>query len=314
MTFKTSIKRTMKIISKSSYWEKFFYIAIAVIIIIIINNFLNNNTVKEGFEQSSEFIVKKGTQVYDNFYAEIYDDLLFNGVKNDFEIGSIIKDTNPTSKSIILDIGSGTGHHVKGFSEAGYKTQGIDISPDMVEIAKTNYPTMNYEVVDALKPMSFPPNSFTHITCLYFTIYYIEKKQMFLQNCFNWLIPGGYLALHLVDKDNFDPIMPAGDPFSLVTPQKYAPKRITSTVVKFDQFDYKSNFETSPNDTRAIMSETFKYKKNGAVRQNKHTLYMPTQKKILSIAKDIGFILNSKIDMIKCQYTYQYIYILQKPN
>jgi len=270
--------------------------------------------VKEGFEQSSEFIVKKGTKVYDDFYAEIYDDLVFNVVKNDFEIGSIIKNTEPTSKSIILDIGSGTGHHVKGFSEAGYKTQGIDISPDMVEMAKKNYPTMNYQVVDALKPMSFTPNSFTHITCLYFTIYYIENKKMFLQNCFNWLIPGGYLALHLVDKDNFDPIIPAGDPFSLVTPQKYAPKRITSTVVKFDQFNYKSNFETSPNDTRAIMNETFKYKKNGAVRQNKHTFYMPTQKKILSIAKDVGFILNSKIDMIKCQYTYQYIYILQKPN
>ena len=73
MTFKTSIKRTMKIISKSSYWEKFFYVAIAIIIIIIINNFLNNQTVKEGFEQSSEFIVKKGTKVYDDFYAEIFE-------------------------------------------------------------------------------------------------------------------------------------------------------------------------------------------------------------------------------------------------
>jgi hypothetical protein len=41
---------------------------------------------------------------------------------------------------------------------------------------------------------------------------------------------------------------------------------------------------------------------------------MPSQKNILSTAKDVGFILLSKIDMIKCQYAHQYIYILQKPN
>ena len=173
---------------------------------------------------------------------------------------------------------------------------------------------MNYQVVDALKPMAFSPNSFTHITCLYFTIYYIENKHAFFQNCFNWVIPGGHLVLHLVDKENFDPIIPAGDPFNLVSPQKYTKNRITSTVVKFDQFDYKSNFELIPNNTTAIMSETFKDKKNGAIRKYEHNFYMPSQKKILSTAKDVGFVLSSKIDMIKSQYSYQYIYILQKPN
>ena len=62
------------------------------------------------------------------------------------------------------------------------------------------------------------------------------------------------------------------------------------------------------------MYETFKDKKNGSVRKNEHKFFMPSQKKILSSAKDVGFILLSKIDMIKCQYTHQYIYILQKPN
>ena len=314
MTLSKSFKRTFKTFTKASFWEKFFYIAIGIIILVIINNSLNKYNNIEGFEQSSEFVVKKGPEIYDDFYVEIYDDLVLNNNKNNFEIGSIINSTKPSNKSMILDIGSGTGHHVKGFSNAGYNIQGIDISPSMVKISQNNYPKLNYQVVDALKPMSFSPSSFTHITCLYFTIYYIKDKHTFFQNCFNWLLPGGYIAIHLVDKDNFDPIIPAGDPFTLVSPQKYTKKRITSTVVKFDQFEYKSNFEVLPKDTGAIMYETFKDNKNGAIRKNEHKFFMPSQKNILSTAKDVGFILLSKIDMIKCQYAHQYIYILQKPN
>ena len=42
-----------------------------------------------------------------------------------------------------------------------------------------------------------------HVTCLYFTIYYIKDKENF-SNCFYWLKPGGVLLLHLVDVNKFD--------------------------------------------------------------------------------------------------------------
>lgn len=317
MSLLKSIKRSplIKMFKNANCWEKFFYIALVVVVIVIANNYARcYYGIKEGFEQSAEFIVKKGPEVYDDFYVDIYDDLVFSKIKNDFEIGTIINKTKPTNESVILDIGSGTGHHVKALTEAGFNAQGIDISPSMVTQANKVYPELDFQIVDAIKPMTFAPNSFTHITCLYFTIYYIQNKRQFLQNCFNWLMPGGYIILHLVDKDNFDPILPAGDPFTIVSPQTYVNKRITSTIVKFNDYDYKSNFEIFPNDTKAQMSETFKNTKNGAIRKNEHNLHMPTQKKILSIAKDVGFILLSKVDMVKCQYTDQYLYILQKPN
>ena len=50
------------------------------------------------------------------------------------------------------------------------------------------------------------------------------------------------------------------------------------------------------------------------VRQNIHTLYMKPQREILALAKEVGFILLGKIDMVSAQYEYQYIYILQKPQ
>ena len=69
--------------------------------------------------------------------------------------------------------------------------------------------------------------------------------------------------------------------------------------------------EDVPN---AIMKETFKNNKTGNVRQNEHKLYMLTQAEILDIAKSVGFIIDSKIDMLACQYDSQYVYILQKPT
>ena len=132
-------------------------------------------------------------------------------------------------------------------------------------------------------------------------------------------MPGGFLILHLVNRDKFDPILPAGDPFHIVSPQKYADNRITVTNVKFDKFDYKANFELLPenntDDVNAIFHETFKpLKKGGIIRKNEHKFYMPTQAKILSMAKEAGFILFSQTDMVKCQYSQQYLYVLQKSN
>jgi hypothetical protein len=41
---------------------------------------------------------------------------------------------------------------------------------------------------------------------------------------------------------------------------------------------------------------------------------MPTQRYILSIAKELGFILKGKIDLVPVQYEYQYLYVLYKPE
>ena len=68
------------------------------------------------------------------------------------------------------------------------------------------------------------------------------------------------------------------------------------------------------NKNKATFTETFKDDGSSNVRQNIHTFYIPTQKYILSLAKDVGFILLGKIDMISVQYEYQYLYVLQKPE
>jgi len=310
-----SILKCLKKISnpfiKLNLWTKTALIlGIVLIILIVANKHLSH---KEGFVQRERFILKEGTDIYDDFYCSIYDDLVFDSVKNDFEVGEI-KRLIPTDNNRVLDVGSGKGHHVNLLNKAGYTAEGLDISPSMVKLAKKKYPKHDFKNGDALESMLYPADSFTTITCLYFTIYYIKDKTTFLQNCYNWLKPGGYLVLHLVNRDKFDPILNTADPLHIVSAQKYAKNRITNSLIKFKDFQYKANFELDKKNNLAEFDESLKDDATGNVRKNKHKFYMETQKYILSIAKNMGFILQGKIDLVSTQYQYQYIYILYKPE
>ena len=67
-------------------------------------------------------LYKEGDAVYDDFYADIYDYLVYSGIKNDYEVGTIINNSNPSETSVIADIGCGTGHHVANLTAKKGKT------------------------------------------------------------------------------------------------------------------------------------------------------------------------------------------------
>ena len=307
-----TLKKIMRFYAKSTIWTKLLLWTFTIFIIV---GFVSKyKPVREGFIQKEKFLLKEGTEVYDDFYVSLYDSLVFSNVKNKFEVGEIINATKPAAESILLDIGSGTGHHVDLFTKKGVDAIGLDISPAMIHKATELYPQSKFVVGDVLDFMHFPESSFTHITCLYFTIYYIDDKLRFFKNCFDWLMPGGYLTIHLVNRDKFDPILPAADPLMIVSPQKFAKQRITNSLVKFNNFQYKANFDLQKDNNKGFFTETFKNDESPNIRQNVHTFYMETQKNILAQAKEVGFILLGKIDMITTQYEYQYLYILEKPQ
>jgi SAM-dependent methyltransferase len=307
-----NIRQLIKKFTKSSLWFKMTVVVLFILLLLVITN--KYKPTKENFIQKKKFEMKVGPELYDKFYASIYNDLVYDEVKNEYEVGEIINATHPTNQSLILDIGSGTGQHVAALNDAGYPTVGLDLSPSMVGIAKKKYPNLKFKQGSALEFMLYPADSFTHILCLYFTIYYIKDKNRFISNCFDWLKPGGYFVLHLVNRDKFDPILNTADPLQLVSAQRYAKKRITNSLIKFKDFKYRGDFKLNKKNNTATFEEIFKDDKTKHIRQNIHKMYMPTQKHILSIAKENGFILLGKIDMVPVQYEYQYLYILQKPE
>ena len=312
MKINNSIKSISNIYNKMSNFGKILiFVALFLILIVLFKSI--NTTNKEGYQQNDAFLFKQGTEIYDDFYADIYDHLVFNNLKVTYEIGEIKNKTVPTSKSVILDVGSGTGHHVDKLAQQDLQVVGIDISPSMVKKAKENYPTYNFLLGDVLENNTFKINQFTHILCLYFTIYYFEDKMRFFNNCMDWLMPGGTLIVHLVNRDKFDPILPPGNPLYIVSPQKYSKERITKTKITFNDFVYSSNFELEPEKDLGIFHEKFKFN-DGKVRKQEHKLYMNSENDIINMAQDAGFIIQGKIDLIDCAYEYQYLYILVKPQ
>jgi SAM-dependent methyltransferase len=297
----------------SNFGKTLIFIALLLIIVVFFKSIKIPGLNKEGFQSQDKFLFKTGVDVYDDFYSSIYDYLVFNNIKDAYEIGEIINSTNASETSVILDVGCGTGHHVGLLGEKNLNVLGIDISPSMIETAKKNYSPFNFKVSNALDNTQFNHNMFTHILCLYFTIYYFPDKRIFFDNCMDWLMPGGYLVVHLVNRDKFDPILPPGNPLYIVSPQKYAKERITTTKITFNEFIYNSDFKFNKDDNIATFDEKFKFN-DGNVRKQEQKLYMEDEQDILTIAQQCGFILQGKIDLVKCAYEYQYLYILVKPS
>ena len=312
MKINNSIKSISNIYNKMSNFGKILIFVTLFLILIVLFKSINN-TNKEGYEQNDSFLFKQDSDIYDNFYADIYDYLVFNNLKNNYEIGEIKNKSEPNGRSVILDVGCGTGHHVDKLAQYGLNVIGIDKSPSMITKAKANYPDYNFLVGDVLDISNFNNNNFTHIICLYFTIYYFEDKMKFFNNCMEWLMPGGTLIVHLVNRDKFDPILPPGNPLYIVSPQKYSKERITKTKITFNDFVYSSNFELEPSKDIATFHEKFKFN-NGKVRKQEHKLYMNSESDIINMAQDAGFIIQGKVDLVNCAYEYQYLYILVKPQ
>ena len=302
-------------IHNMSTWGKLFIILGLSLLLVRLYRRRAAKTISEGFTGSPKII--EGPQIYDEFYANIYDDLTYFHKKNEFEMGVINKSAAVGKESLVLDIGSGTGHHVAQLKEVGAgNAMGIDLSQSMVNVAQKNYPENKYILGDAMKRSMFRQNTFSHITMFYFTIYYFQNKEALFANCLAWLKPGGSMIVHLVDKEMFDPILPPANPISMVSPQRYAKTRITTSKMTFNNFKYDANFELSEDkDDSATFIEKFTDKSNGKMfRKNKHDMFMEDADTIEAAALRAGFIMKTKLDMVKAEYEYQYLYIFQKPE
>jgi ubiquinone/menaquinone biosynthesis C-methylase UbiE len=280
-----------------------FIICLLILLSIFRSNYSKFN--KEGFEQKEQFIFKKGPSIYDNFYANVYDNVVNTTVGSDFEIGTIINSTHPTSKSVILDVGCRTGSRVSNLSDKNLEIIGIDVSPFMIKKSLMKYPDHKFIVGDALKTGQFQPSSFTHILCLDHIIYTFEDKRQLVNNFIDWLMPGGYFILHLVDIETFNPISNTTELPIIVTSRKNNNK-----TVKTSDYDYTANYTL--NNNIGTIVETFKFK-NGNVRKQEQRLYMDDKEVILTIVQQCGFTLQSIVDVMQSDYGKQYIYIFVKP-
>jgi len=302
--------------------SKSLLILIIILIFIIVisrlikNNNLKENILKETFENPTKLItISSNDNIYDRFYSGIYDGLFGNKAKLKFEVTQITKhalEKWDSKKNVrILDAGCGTGWHTNIFSK-DYNIIGLDRSAHMINEAKKRNNEDILKLGNIKDTSLFNTNSFTHILCLYHTIYYINNLNKVFSNFRKWLVPRGMIIIHVVDRDNFDPLLNASSPFPFFSLQKYSKKRLTESKVHFNDFLYKGNFKLDKSNDRATFSEVFNYKNKPKVRKQKHKLYMPDTSVILEKARINGFKLVHKISMIPVSYEYNYLYIFRK--
>ena len=283
-----------------------------IVMYLVYKSFIYNLPIEEGFSlNDNKPYVFKNKNLYDEFYVSLYDDLVEDPNKVEGEMLQVMEVCKMDDSSKVLDVGCGTGHHVSYMKEKRVNVLGVDNSQAMINKSKENYPNCRFIRANATDSFAFSMNDFTHITCFYFTLYYMKDKKNFFENCNNWLVDKGYLVIHLVNKYKFDPIINAGDPLSILDVQKYSKDRINKSIVEFDTFSYSSNFKLIENSNVGKFIETFKFKDNGRVRQNEHVLYMDKQNSIVKMAKDSGFTFVDRIDLGTISYENQFLYVFQ---
>jgi SAM-dependent methyltransferase len=274
---------------------------------------------KEGFTINKEFTLKTGEESLDLFYARMYETLFYSDMHDDFEVGVILNKASPVRRTDALVIGSKTGKHVNTLHSKGYNCYGMEKSNDMIEYSSNKYPENKFILGDGTNQLTFDAEKFTLITLLDFTVYTISNRRMLFENCYKWLSPGGFLAIHLINVGGFFDSQTYGARERRLSPtvtrlfnRNHINNPLGNNDAIIDDIIYKSDMIM--NDPEIIeLRETFKNRKNGKKRQNVRKFMTPDQTVILSEAKDCGFNMLSQIDLLPFDRPFQYIYILYKP-
>ncbi len=263
--------------------------------------------------------------LYDDFYASVYDKLVQGEKRSMMEVALLERDwkkATPTMQPAgwrVLDVGCGTGITTVGFAKLGCrKVVGLDRSIPMIRRAQTitvpastltdaQNAAIEWRTADIEQLEAAQQGEFTHACVMYFSIYYIADHAAFFRNMAFWVIPGGVLSIHVVNKSKFDPMLEAAAP-TLFSLQKYTQERIMRSRVAFDAFDYEGVFDVdeTPGATAAEFRETFRYKNNGNIRRQRHIFNMPDMKDIVQLGQTAGWQYRGYIDNTSTGFEYSY--------
>jgi SAM-dependent methyltransferase len=315
-----------------------------VMLLIIVVNYVGIMTVdklttinvfpiREGFEgseiteaQSSKYEWLTNEDLFDDFYASVFTKLTQNENLIQAETAICLEEfSRNTSKENlnILDAGCGIGIATCSFAKQGAgHSVGIDRSQAMIRYAKgttlagttltpEQHESVEFRMFDLMGPGAAAAAEFTNACLLYFTIYYFREMDTLFRNLALWVKPGGSLAIEVVNKYKFDPVLDSSNPWVGVSPQNYVKDRLKTSKVVFDKFDYEATFELDDDkpdsaSSKAEFRETFRFK-DGSTRRQKHTLYMPSIKEIITKAQSNGWSYTSYVDLMPLSFQYGYL-------
>lgn len=274
---------------------------------------------REGFtDQQQKETFLDNTSLYDEFYASVYDQLSQQMTRTASKVALVMQEWQKKNwkpeEMTVLDAGCGTGVAAAAFTKMKVKrVLCLDTSQPMLNRAEKGNQlnkTVDFRKADLMNPSACSAGEFTHAACFYFTLYYLPDIDTFFRNMYLWVKPGGEIAIEVVNKYKFDPMLESASPWLGFSLQKYAKKRVTESNVTFDKFVYSGKFDLY--DPNAEFRETFRFK-DGTVRRQKHKLTMPTIEAVVKSAQASGWTYIKFHDLVVVGFEYAYILFFRHP-
>ncbi len=130
--------------------------------------------------------------------ADWYDDVVGDpdSYQNKVILPNILRILDLKPDNTVLDVACGQGFFTQEFSKTSAKVSGIDISEELINIAKRNSPNIAYFVSSADDLNAFSESQFDVIT-ITLALQNIEKISQVFKECYRVLKKGGRLVLVL---------------------------------------------------------------------------------------------------------------------
>jgi len=143
----------------------------------------------EIWSKGEKSMYSKSAALYDAVYS-------FKDYQTEVElIKGMIESNKQSGGTDLLDLACGTGAHI-AYLRSHYQVVGIDLDPQMVDIARRKFPEVSFHVADM---MDFRlEQRFDAVVCLFSSIGYLKEEKRLInavQNMVDHLKPGGVLAI-----------------------------------------------------------------------------------------------------------------------
>jgi len=306
----------------SKFFNQIWYylllgLTFVLVIVAIKKLYLKKKQLKEGFSQTTRYVLKRNEDIYDDFYIQAYDFIYHPATYTDALLSAIEQNTQATpERSVFLDIGSKTGKIVRLLSDKGYSAYGVESSVAMNQYTKQYQSTISQACIrgDPADAMLYQRSSFSHILCLHDTIYHFPDKVVFFRNCYFWLKPGGALVLQLLHK--ILPELPLQTKLENKDQNRVGCK---SRIKDPFQRDYKTftfdNKYESLSTNEVVYVETFRDNLSNNIRENETILYLESTTSIINAALFCRFQVVGKMNLAQTNAEFHNVlYFLERMN
>ena len=167
----------------------------------------------ETMSEESEYIMSKPMNAYTGF-ARVYETFMDNIPYKEWAVylKELLSEYGVPSGSLLAELGCGTGSMTRLLAEAGYDMIGIDLSEEMLDIARYEHPEEEYDILYLNQDMrEFELyGTVAAVISVCDSMNYITSEEELLQVfklVNNYLDPGGYFIFDMKTAYNYEVLM-----------------------------------------------------------------------------------------------------------